>query len=287
LASSHDPNHPPQEAADESTTTRWYAASEDVDQWWQVDLDDPQKLQCFIIEFDREAKYFGYTIQTSLDGKLWEDLVVQQASDMPRWGGPHTAVHHVDDTARIIRVVFKELPRRTVAGMREFAAYSEPAEAAYYDSTYTYRLRWNDVIYEPGELKAVAYKDGREIGTAFMRTAGEPAAIRLTPDRKTLVASGDDLCYVLVEAVDADGQLCPLADDVVKVEIVGVGEIAAVGNGDPLSLDPFQSNKVKLFYGKAMLVVRTIDGKTGEVGIVASSDDLANGEAQLEARGVQ
>ena len=63
---------------------------------------------------------------------------------------------------------------------------SPAAESAYYDVTYTYRLRWNDVVYEPGELKAVAYKDGRQIGEATMRTAGKPATIRLTPDRKDL-----------------------------------------------------------------------------------------------------
>ena len=63
--------------------------------------------------------------------------------------------------------------------------------------------------YEPGELKAVAYKDGKEIGQAIMRTAGEPAAIRLTPDRKKLSATGEDLCYILVEAIDANGTFVP------------------------------------------------------------------------------
>ena len=68
-----------------------------------------------------------------------------------------------------------------------------------------YRIGFYDVNYEPGELKAVAYKDGKEIGQAIMKTAGEPASLRMTPDRKELAATGDDLCYLLIEAVDANG----------------------------------------------------------------------------------
>jgi beta-galactosidase len=170
--------------------------------------------------------------------------------------------------------------------MREFATYSEPAESAYYDPTYSYRLRWNDVIYEPGELKAVAFKDGRPIGTAEMRTAGKAAAIRLTPDRNKLLASGDDLSFVLVEAIDDSGVLCPLADNLVRFNVDGPAEIAAVGNGDPVSLEPFQSDKVKLFYGKAMLIVRTKANKSGEVRVVGSADVLADGEAKLDVQPV-
>jgi beta-galactosidase len=59
--------------------------------------------------------------------------------------------------------------------------YPEAIETDYYAPTYDYRLRWNEVIYEPGELKAVAYKDGKKIGDAIMKTAGNPAQIRLTP----------------------------------------------------------------------------------------------------------
>src|SRR4029079_17450610 len=70
-----------------------------------------------------------------------------------------------------------------------------------------YALRWMDVAYEPGELKAVAYRNGRKLGSAVLRTAGEPAKLRLTPDRKSLTADGDDLSYLLVEATDRDGNV--------------------------------------------------------------------------------
>ena len=129
-------------------------------------------------------------------------------------------------------------------------------------------------MYQPGELKAVAYKDGKQIGEAVMRTAGAPAALRLTPDRKELAATGEDLCYILVEAVDDKGTLCPLADNLVRFKVDGPAEIAGVGNGNPLSIEPFQADYRKLFYGKAMLILRTKPGQAGKVKVTASSDGL-------------
>ncbi len=163
------------------------------------------------------------------------------------------------------------------------AASADPRESSYYDATYDYRLRWNAVAYEPGELKAVAYRDGREIGSAVMRTAGAPAAIQLTPDRTEVAASGDDLSYVLVEAFDKGGVPCPLADDTVRFHLTGPGEIAGVGNGNPLSLEPFQASDVKLFYGKAMLIVRTREGRAGDIHITAAADGLRGGEAAVRS----
>jgi beta-galactosidase len=150
----------------------------------------------------------------------------------------------------------------------------EITDSSYYAVTDKYRLRFNEVIYEPGELKAVAYKDGKEIGQAIMRTAGAPAAIRLTPDREQLSATGEDLCYILVEAVDEKGTPCPLADNLVHFKVDGPAEIAGVGNGNPLSLEPFQADSRKLFYGKAMLILRTAEGQGGKVSVTAESNGL-------------
>lgn len=107
--------------------------------------------------------------------------------------------------------------------------------------TYDYRLRWNDVIYEPGELTVVAYEGEKKVGRISLRTAGEPATLRLTPDRSRLTASGKDLCYVLVEAIDDQGTVCPLADNVIRFHVDGPAKIAGVGNGNPLSMTSFQS----------------------------------------------
>jgi beta-galactosidase len=282
-ANSNGSGQPSDKAADGDETTSWSVTRAGGDPWWQVDLGETQSLKCFVIEFEQEAKYYGYVVSTSEDGTNWRSVVEQRASGEPRWGGPRAAVHHLDGRGRYVRVEFNELPRRGPAGMREFGVYSQPTELSYYAPTYDYRLRWNDVVYEPGELKAVAYKDGNEIGASVVRTAGEPAALRLTPDRTQLEASGDDLGYVLVEALDEQGTLCPLADNVVHFRVEGPAEIAGVDNGNPLSLEPFQADERKLFYGKAMLILRTVAGQGGEIRIVATSDGLRDATASCAA----
>lgn len=118
-----------------------------------------------------------------------------------------------------------------------------------------FRLMWNEVTYQPGELKAVAYKEGEKIGEKIVKTAGKPYKLRLTPDRKVIKADGNDLSYILIEAVDKEGNLCPLANNKVDIKMSGAGKIAGVGNGNPQSMTSFKSNSVNLFYGKAMLIV--------------------------------
>ena len=109
-------------------------------------------------------------------------------------------------------------------------------------------------------------------------------AIRLTADRKELTATGEDLCYILVEALDADGTLCPLADNPVRFKVEGPAEIAGVGNGNPLSLEPFQSDSRKLFYGKAMLILRTRERPAGRVRVTAESDGPAPADVTVYCR---
>ncbi len=147
-----------------------------------------------------------------------------------------------------------------------------------------YALRWLDVPYEPGELKAVAYQDGRRLGSAVMRTAGEPAQLCLTPDRSSLKADGDDLSYVLVEALDNKGNLCPLAMNDVKFELAGPASIAGVANGDHHFPAEFVANHVALFYGKAMLVVRTAEGQGGSIRVTATSAGLYEAKTSLRSR---
>jgi len=151
-------------------------------------------------------------------------------------------------------------------------------------STERYRLMWLDVVYEPGELKAIAYKDGKTICEAVVKTAGEPYSIKLTPDRTSIEASGNDLSYILVEAYDKDGNLCPLADNLVNFSIKGPGEIAGVGNGNPQSHEPFQANFRKLFYGKAMLIVRSKENGTGIIEVAASADGLKTAKISVTSK---
>lgn len=199
------------------------------------------------------------------------------------WGGPSRIFHKVDINTRYLRIEFNKFQDGAWASIKEFAAYPQKIESDYYDVTYKYRLRWNDVVYEPGELKAVAYKDGKKIGQSVMRTAGEPAVIRLTPDRNKLKASGEDLCYILVEALDDKGNICTLADNLINFKVEGPAEIAGVGNGDPLSIEPFQADYRKLFYGKAMLILRTKEGLDGEIAVTAASDGLKSAKISVQS----
>jgi len=271
-------------ANDGDHSTRWCAAAAGADQWWQVDLGEVRSIQYITIEFEKEEKNYGYEIKASSDETSWQTVVTKKTSRRPRWGGPRRIFHKVNAQARYVRIEFTDLQEGTWASIREFGVYPEKVESDYYAPTYKYRLRFNDVVYEPGELKAVAYKDGKKIGEAIMRTAGEPAAVRLTPDRTQLYASGDDLCYILVEAVDDKGMLCPLADNMIKFKIDGPAEIAGVGNGNPMSLEPFQADYRKLFYGKAMLILRIKEDKAGTVRVIAESEGLRPATVTVRSR---
>jgi len=271
-------------ANDGDSSSRWCAADNSANQWWQVDLGQVEPVRFLLIELEREAKNYGYQIKASTDAATWETIASKETSRLPQWDGPTQAFHDVNVQARYLRIEFTQLQGGAWAGLKEFGAYPARAESSYYDVTYTYRLRWNDVVYEPGELKVVAYKDGKSIGEALMRTAGAPAAIRLTPDRKELAATGEDLCYVPVEALDSKGTLCPLADNLVRFKVEGSAEIAGVGNGNPMSIEPFQADYRKLFFGKAMLILRTREGQTGAVHVTAASDGLTSGETTVQCR---
>ncbi|MBN1558762.1 DUF4982 domain-containing protein [candidate division KSB1 bacterium] len=146
-----------------------------------------------------------------------------------------------------------------------------------------FRLMWEDVVYQPGTLKVIAYRDGETIGESIVKTASEPVALRLAPDRTNLHADGVDLSYILIEAMDRDGNPCPLADNKIDVELDGVGTIAAVGNGNPQSLNGFLSSSVNLFYGKAMVILQSAS-RDGRAIIKATADGLKGDSVSIEMK---
>jgi beta-galactosidase len=136
-----------------------------------------------------------------------------------------------------------------------------------------FRLMWNEVTYQPGELRTVAYKEGNIIGEKIVKTADKPYKLKLTPDRDVIKADGNDLSYILIEAFDKEGIPCPLAMNKVDITLTGAGKIAGVGNGNPQSMNSFKSNSVNLFYGKAMLIVSSEFSK-GNLIVEAASKEL-------------
>ena len=137
-----------------------------------------------------------------------------------------------------------------------------------------YRLRWNDVVYEPGEITVVAYDgQGRPVAEKTIATAGKANSLRIKANRDVASADGDDLIYFTVEALDAKGNPVPDADNMVKFEVTGAGTFEATANGDPTCLLPFQNPEMKLFSGAATAIART--AKTpGELKIKASAKGL-------------
>ena len=119
-----------------------------------------------------------------------------------------------------------------------------------------YRLRWNNVVYEPGEIKVVAYDyDGTPRGEQVVRTAGAPARIVLKADRSTISSKGEDLAFVTVSLVDKDGNPCPTAANEMTFDVKGAGKFRAACNGDATSLVPFNSTAMPLFSGELVVVV--------------------------------
>ena len=124
-----------------------------------------------------------------------------------------------------------------------------------------YRLRWNDVKYQPGELKVVVYDaNGNAVGEETIKTAGKPADLKLeawTASDNGLMADGEDLAFVTVSLTDAEGTLIPQADDQLTFEVSGSGSFEAVCNGDATSLESFKQPTMKLFNGQLVVVVRS------------------------------
>ena len=118
-----------------------------------------------------------------------------------------------------------------------------------------YHVAWH-VTYEPGEVRVVARKNGKQVNEKTIRTAGAPHHIRLTPNRNVLKANGRSLSFVTVEVVDKEGNLCPWADQNIQFSLTGEGKIAGVDNGSPFSLERFQANSRHAFFGKCMVVVQ-------------------------------
>lgn len=145
-----------------------------------------------------------------------------------------------------------------------------------------YHSSWR-VTYHPGSILAVTRKDGKEVARQEIRTASEPHSIRLTPDRNVINADGKDLSYITVEILDADGNLCPLADNEVTFKVDGAGFNAGVDNGSPTSLERFKDDKRKAFYGKALLIVEN-NGKKGNISVEATSPGLETAKTTIQAK---
>jgi beta-galactosidase len=150
---------------------------------------------------------------------------------------------------------------------------------------FEYRLRWDDVVYAPGTLQVIAYKNGARWAADTVKTAQPAAALELRADRATIRADGRDLSFVAVRVTDRDGTTAPRADNEIAFTLEGPGEIVATDNGDPTSLEPFQSSRRKAFNGWCLAIVRATPDQPGELRLTATSAGLTPGTAVIAAEG--
>lgn len=138
-----------------------------------------------------------------------------------------------------------------------------------------------EVPYEPGTLSARCFDNGTETASETIKTVGKPSIIRLTADRSVIKANRNDLSYVMVEILDAQGNIVPYADDVmVNFEISGNGEIAGVGSGNPMDMSSFQQPSKKSWQGKCLAIVRP-KGDAGKIMLKARVEGLNEAVAEI------
>jgi beta-galactosidase len=144
-------------------------------------------------------------------------------------------------------------------------------------------LHWDDVSYQPGELKVVTYKNGKKWATDTVKTTGPATKLVLSPDHSTIKADGRDLSYVTVTIADQSGLLVPRSKNRVSFSITGPGEIIATDNGNAIDLESFQSKERNAFNGLALAIVRSA-GQPGTIVVKAESPGLASSEAKIGSR---
>lgn len=148
---------------------------------------------------------------------------------------------------------------------------------------FEYRLRWDYVTYEPGEISVVAYKNGKVWAKDSIRTAGQATKLEATADRSSLVSDGKDLAFITVRVTDDKGQLVPQASNRIKFRVEGPAEIVGTDNGNPMDFDSFLSPGRKAFNGLGLVIIRTLAGKPGKIQVHVDSDALSGASVVLES----
>jgi len=139
---------------------------------------------------------------------------------------------------------------------------------------YEYRLRWDDVKYEPGILTVTAYKNGKEWAKSTMKTTGNAAKLVASSDRKTILADGKDLAFITVKIADKNNQIVPRSSNKIEFSIEGPGEILATDNGDATNMVSFTSKERDAFNGLCLAIVKAKAGSSGNIKITVTSPNL-------------
>ena len=147
---------------------------------------------------------------------------------------------------------------------------------------FDYRLRWDDVIYRPGELKVIAYKNGKQWATDVVETAGQPEKLLASAESSQIANDGRDLAFLTVRVADQNGATVPRSANHIIFSLEGPGEIVATDNGDPTDLVPFPSHERDAFSGMALVIVRANPGQMGAIRLHAESTGLVGTSISLQ-----
>ncbi|MBN2063405.1 MAG: DUF4982 domain-containing protein, partial [Sedimentisphaerales bacterium] len=229
-ASTSQAGHDPAHACDMDPATRWCASSPESDNSWQIDLGSVKNLSGCSLYWEHNSAAYSYEVQISADSQNWSTVTSANFD-----GNNPASLHEFEATGRYLKVKFTGLQNNRWASFYEcqvFGQGQKPELTNIYQQPEYYRLRWDQVCYEPGILEVIAYKDGKKWAKDKVVTAGEPYTLRLIADRPTITADGCDLSFVTVEVVDKNGNFVPRADNMIKFTINGPGTIAATDNGD-------------------------------------------------------
>lgn len=139
---------------------------------------------------------------------------------------------------------------------------------------FEYRIRWNDVLYQAGELKVVVYKNGKYWAKETIQTTGKAAKLSTSVDRSKIKANGEDLAFITVKITDKKGLMVPTANNTIHFSIEGSGEIVATDNGDPADLVSFASHERKAFNGMALAIVRAQKNIKGTIKLIITAEGL-------------
>ncbi|MDR3652514.1 MAG: beta-galactosidase GalB [Paludibacter sp.] len=148
---------------------------------------------------------------------------------------------------------------------------------------YEYRLCWDSVKYEQGELKAIAYKNGEKWAETVVKTTDKPAKLMASADCKSIYADGKDLAFITMKVTDKNGLVVPQSNNQIDFSIEGPGEIVATDNGDATNMVSFSSKKRKAFNGLCLVIVRSKTGESGIIKLKATSSGLIDATIAIQS----
>lgn len=149
---------------------------------------------------------------------------------------------------------------------------------------FEYRLRWDDMIYQPGEIKVVAYRNGKKWAEEMIRTSGPAAGIKMMADRSIISADDNDLSFITVQLTDQKGLPVPDAFNRLKFSVEGPGTILATDNGDPADLESFASPERNAYAGMAIVIIKGTKGKRGEIKLKADGEGLKSSVISIKTQ---